>query len=127
LKPGLYAIALELPEAELVPVYLQNLSRILPKGEFLPVLLVASTTIGAPICLEPTEGRRTFLERARQAMVSLAPSHERLVGPGIPRPDGGHCRHADPEQCRRVGAGAAGDRQGSPLVVANLNDRILAW
>ena len=71
LKPGMYSIARERPEVELVPVYLQNLSRILPKGEYLPVPLLANITFGAPIRLEPGEGRRAFLERARQAILSL--------------------------------------------------------
>ncbi|MFZ0789498.1 MAG: lysophospholipid acyltransferase family protein, partial [Chromatiaceae bacterium] len=71
LKPGLYIVARERPEVELVPVYLQNLSRILPKGEYLPVPLLASTTFGSPIRLEPGEGRPAFLERARQAIASL--------------------------------------------------------
>jgi 1-acyl-sn-glycerol-3-phosphate acyltransferase len=71
LKPGLYFVAKERPELELVPVYLQNLCRILPKGEILPVPLLGSSTFGPPIRLEPGEGRRAFLDRARSAMVAL--------------------------------------------------------
>jgi 1-acyl-sn-glycerol-3-phosphate acyltransferase len=71
LKPGLFLVARERPGVGLVPVYLQNLSRILPKGEVLPVPLLASVTFGGAIRLEPGEGRREFLERARQAIVAL--------------------------------------------------------
>lgn len=71
LKPGLFLVARERPGVGLVPVYLQNLSRILPKGEALPVPLLASVTFGGAIRLEPGEGRREFLERARQAIVAL--------------------------------------------------------
>ena len=71
LRPGLFMVARERPGVELVPTYLQNLSRILPKGEYLPVPLLASTTFGTPIGLGAGEGRPAFLERARQAIVSL--------------------------------------------------------
>ena len=56
----------------LVPVYLQNLSRILPKGDFLPVPLLGSLSIGSPITLEPDEAKTNFLQRARTAVQQLA-------------------------------------------------------
>lgn len=71
LRPGLYFIAKERPEVALVPVYLENLSRILPKGEYLPVPLIGSATFGAPLHLEQGEGRDAFLERARRALMDL--------------------------------------------------------
>jgi 1-acyl-sn-glycerol-3-phosphate acyltransferase len=71
LKPGLYYVAKERPDVDLIPVYLQHLSRILPKGEILPVPLLGSSTFGPPMHLEPGEGRREFLERARNALIAL--------------------------------------------------------
>jgi 1-acyl-sn-glycerol-3-phosphate acyltransferase len=71
LKPGRYFIAKERPDLELVPVYLQNLCRILPKGEILPVPLLGSSTFGPPLRLAPGEGRRELLQRAREALISL--------------------------------------------------------
>jgi 1-acyl-sn-glycerol-3-phosphate acyltransferase len=71
LKPGLYFIARHRPAVELMPVYLQNLSRILPKGEYLPVPLLGSATFGAPLARVPEEPRDAFLERARMALASL--------------------------------------------------------
>ncbi len=71
LRSGLYHVARERPEVALVPVYLENLSRILPKGEFLPVPLIGSATFGAPIRLEPDETRQAFLQRAREALIEL--------------------------------------------------------
>jgi hypothetical protein len=56
---------------ELVPVYLQNLCRILPKGEILPVPLLGSSTFGPALRLNPGETRRDFLVRARGALVAL--------------------------------------------------------
>lgn len=70
-KPGLYYLAKRRPDLELVPVLLDNLNRILPKGELLPVPLIGSVTFGAPIRLEADEGRDPFLARARQAVIDL--------------------------------------------------------
>jgi len=70
-KGGLFHLAKDRPQAELVPVYLENLNRILPKGEVLLVPLLGSLTIGAPMKLEANETKVDFLERARQAVWSL--------------------------------------------------------
>ena len=70
-KSGLYYLAARRPELEFVPVYLDNMNRILPKGEFLPVPLLGTVTFGAPLRLEPREPKREFLERARQALLAL--------------------------------------------------------
>lgn len=71
-KSGLYHLARARPGITLVPVYLQNLSRILPKGESLPVPLLGSLTIGAPLQLVPDETKPAFLDRARAAVQRLA-------------------------------------------------------
>jgi 1-acyl-sn-glycerol-3-phosphate acyltransferase len=71
LKPGLFFVARQRPDVELVPVYLQNLSRILPKGEVLPVPLIGSATFGEPLALAANEDRQTFLDRARAALIAL--------------------------------------------------------
>jgi len=71
LKPGLYFIARQRPDVELVPVYLQDLNRILPKGEYLPVPLIGSATFGPPLCLSVGEDRHAFLQRARAALLAL--------------------------------------------------------
>ncbi len=72
-KPGLYHLAAKVPEAELVPVYLQNLNRILPKGHLLPIPLLSSVVFGPPLTLEPEEKKLDFLRRAELAVASLAP------------------------------------------------------
>lgn len=71
LKPGIYFIASKRPDIELIPVYLQNLMRILPKGEFLPVPILGSATFGTALKLDPGESKDAFLERARAALVAL--------------------------------------------------------
>lgn len=71
-KSGLYHLAKAKPNVELVPVYLENLNRVLPKGEYLPVPLLSRVYFGPPMQLEKGEGKEAFLERARQAMIGLA-------------------------------------------------------
>jgi 1-acyl-sn-glycerol-3-phosphate acyltransferase/membrane-associated phospholipid phosphatase/predicted protein tyrosine phosphatase len=70
-KSGLYHVCRLRPDVELVPAYLENLSRILPKGEALPVPLIGSVTFGRPIRLEPEEDKEAFLARARGALMRL--------------------------------------------------------
>lgn len=72
-KPGLYHLATKVPQAELVPVYLQNLNRILPKGHLLPIPLISSVVFGPPIKLEESEKKADFLRRAREAVLNLMP------------------------------------------------------
>ena len=65
-------LAQAFPDAELVPVHLDNLSRIMPKGSYLFVPITCTARFGAPISLEPGEERLDFLARAREAVVALA-------------------------------------------------------
>jgi len=43
------------PDVELVPAYLENMNRILPKGEVLPVPMLSLLTFGKPLQVEPGE------------------------------------------------------------------------
>ena len=70
-KSGLYYMGKKRPDLELVPVYIDNVNRILPRGEVLPVPLLSCITIGAPIFLEAGEPKNDFLERARNAVRDL--------------------------------------------------------
>lgn len=70
-KSGLYYMSKKRPDLELVPVHIDNLNRILPRGEFLPVPLLSCITFGPPIWLEAGESKAEFLARARQAVLSL--------------------------------------------------------
>lgn len=73
-KSGIYYLAKKRPDLELVPVYMENLNRILPRGEFMPVPLLSSITIGHPIWLEAGEPKSEFLLRAREAVRALKDS-----------------------------------------------------
>jgi 1-acyl-sn-glycerol-3-phosphate acyltransferase len=70
-RSGLYYLAKKRPDVELVPVYLENLYRILPKGEVLPVPLVSLLTFGEPMQLGDGEEKRAFLDRASAAVSAL--------------------------------------------------------
>jgi len=74
-KGGLFHLAKRRPDAELVPVYLENMNRILPKGEFLAVPLLGGVNFGAPIRLEAGETKEHFLDRARAAVLALRDKH----------------------------------------------------
>lgn len=70
-RSGLFRLATEFPSVELVPVYLDNLHRSLPKGALLPVPVVCTVRFGAPVSLIAGEEKELFLERARQAVIAL--------------------------------------------------------
>jgi 1-acyl-sn-glycerol-3-phosphate acyltransferase len=70
-KSGLYHILRTQPQTQAVPVYIDNMNRVLPKGEILPVPFLCSVTFGASLRLEPGEGKTSFLTRARNALVAL--------------------------------------------------------
>jgi 1-acyl-sn-glycerol-3-phosphate acyltransferase len=70
-KSGLYYLAKKRRDLELVPVHIDNLNRVLPRGEFLPVPLLSCISFGAPMWLEDGEPKAEFLTRAREAVRSL--------------------------------------------------------
>ncbi len=70
-KAGLYHLAERFPEVQLVPAWIDNVQRVMPKGEVVPVPILCSVTFGAPLQLVPGEDKREFLDRAREAVVAL--------------------------------------------------------
>ena len=72
-KTGLYHLAKARPEAELVPVWLENLNRVMPKGELVPVPLLCTVTFGVPLTLGEGEDKEAFLTRSRNALLATAP------------------------------------------------------
>ena len=71
-KSGLWHLAKKNPHVELVPVYLENLNRVLPKGSRLVVPIICSATFGPPLHFDPNETRLAFLERTKKALEELA-------------------------------------------------------
>ena len=70
-KSGLFHLATQRPEVDLVPVWISNLNRIMPKGEVVPLPLICTLTFGAPLRLQPDEAKQAFLDRASAALLSL--------------------------------------------------------
>jgi 1-acyl-sn-glycerol-3-phosphate acyltransferase len=75
-RSGLYNLAAARPDVELVPCWIENMSRVLPKGAVLPVPLLCRVVFGAPLALEAGEDRKVFLDRARQTLLMLAPNKD---------------------------------------------------
>ena len=70
-KTGLYHLAKARPEVELVPVWIANLNRVLPKGQIIPVPIICSVTFGPPVAYQPD--KCAFLKAAEQAVLALRP------------------------------------------------------
>jgi 1-acyl-sn-glycerol-3-phosphate acyltransferase len=74
-KSGLYHLAKSRPEVDLVPVWIANLNKVMPKGEIIPVPLICTLTFGAPLHLSADEAKDAFLARASSALLALAPGN----------------------------------------------------
>lgn len=75
-KSGIYRLASSNPTLEFVPVWIDNLNRVMPKGEIVPVPLLCTVTFGEPVHLAPDESKDAFLGRCRQNLITLAPALE---------------------------------------------------
>jgi 1-acyl-sn-glycerol-3-phosphate acyltransferase len=74
-KAGLYHLAEAFPEVQLIPAWIDNVQRVMPKGEVVPVPILCSVTFGAPLTLQGGEDKRAFLDRARDAVIALRSVH----------------------------------------------------
>jgi 1-acyl-sn-glycerol-3-phosphate acyltransferase len=72
-KSGLYHLAAQFPEVQMIPAWIDNVQRVMPKGEVVPVPVLCTVTFGAPLQLQPGEDKRDFLARAREAVLALRP------------------------------------------------------
>ncbi len=70
-KSGLYNLARQFPDVVLVPAWIHNVQRVMPKGEVVPVPVLCSVTFGEPVRLGADEARADFLQRARSAVMAL--------------------------------------------------------
>ena len=73
-KSGLFHLAEQFPQVSLIPVWIDNVQRVMPKGEVVPVPILCTATFGAPMSLLPGEDKRVFLDRARAAVIALEPA-----------------------------------------------------
>lgn len=70
-KSGLYHLARQRPDIDLVPVWMSNLNHVMPKGEIVPVPLICTVTFGPAIRIAPDEPKDAFLARAAAALLDL--------------------------------------------------------
>lgn len=69
LRPGIAHLVEEMPDLRIVPAYLENMGRALPKGELLPVPFFCEVRLGAP---------RTFSGTREQVLADLRAAIEAL-------------------------------------------------
>jgi 1-acyl-sn-glycerol-3-phosphate acyltransferase len=72
-KSGLFHLARARPQVVLVPVWIDNLNRVMPKGEFVPIPLICTVTFGAALHIAEGETKKDFLARAEAALLALSP------------------------------------------------------
>jgi len=114
-KSGLYHLATRCPQAELVPVWMNNLSRVMPKGELLPLPLLCTVTFGPPLRLAAGEDKAAFLARARDALLALRPVDPEADTPSDTAPfDALHPLDPDPVGHDPVGHDPLGQASATP-------------
>ena len=129
-KSGLYHLAKARPDVELVPVWIENLNRVMPKGEFVPIPLLCTVTLGAPIALGTTRPRRrSWIAAARRCSRSPPAAgmtdDRRTAEPRVVhRGRGGADRRLDRGVRRSTADSPA---EGPNPTIDNLNSRIKAW
>ncbi|MDL2401234.1 lysophospholipid acyltransferase family protein [Rhizobium mayense] len=72
-KSGLFHLAKMRPDIDLVPVWINNLNRVMPKGEIVPIPLICTVTFGDPLHIGADEEKADFLARAQAALLALSP------------------------------------------------------
>ena len=72
-KSGIFRTVEARPNVECVPVWIENLNRVMPKGQVLPIPLLCTLTFGTPLKVAPGEDKEAFLVRLRDGLVALAP------------------------------------------------------
>ena len=69
--PGVSHIVMHAPEVEVLPIYLINLGRCLPKGEWIPIPFFCEIIIGQPFTPKGSKGE--ILEAIKNAVLALEP------------------------------------------------------
>ena len=123
-SPGLYSPGCYRPDLELVPVHLQNLNRVLPKGTVLPVPLLGGARFGTPLRLGDGETKAELLEGEGAHWTRWE-----ISGFGLYGHLASWAEYAGAARRERAGHGFARRvlTEGGRVMVANLNARIRAW
>ena len=78
IKSGIYHLAKACPDARFVPVWIDNVQRVLPKGMIVPIPLACTVRYGAPLQFAPDVGKKMFLDMVRDSLLNLRPAHDRI-------------------------------------------------
>ncbi|KAA8733722.1 1-acyl-sn-glycerol-3-phosphate acyltransferase [Acinetobacter qingfengensis] len=70
-KAGLYYLHQQFGSLEIIPVWIANLNRVMPKGAFIPLPLLATVTFGRPLNTVAIQEKSEFLTSARQQLLAL--------------------------------------------------------
>ena len=70
-KSGLYHLSQQFPEVEVIPVWISNLKRVMPKGALVPLPLLSTVIFGAPLIITSDTNKADFLKQAQQALLEL--------------------------------------------------------
>jgi 1-acyl-sn-glycerol-3-phosphate acyltransferase len=73
LKPGIFHLARWFPDIDVIPAWIDNSYRILPKGFAIPVPLLCSITFGAPLRWKEGQQQEEFLAEVRESLQALQP------------------------------------------------------
>jgi 1-acyl-sn-glycerol-3-phosphate acyltransferase len=73
LKRGIYELAKAYPHVRVVPSWIENLKRVLPKGSSVPVPLACTVSFGRAVSIEPDESAESYLAKIRLAMLACRP------------------------------------------------------
>ncbi len=76
LKPGIFHLARWFPNIDIVPVWIDNSYRVLPKGFVFPVPLLCSITFGPPLRWKEGQQQEDFLAQVRDSLTALGPDRE---------------------------------------------------
>ncbi len=81
IKSGIFHLAKSCPEVRFVPVWIENVQRVLPKGMLVPIPLACTVRYGEPLEFAANVGKKEFLDQVRDALLDLRPAHDRLQDP----------------------------------------------
>jgi len=70
-KSGLYNLHKQFPEIEIVPVWISNLRRVMPKGSFVPLPLLSTVCFGFPLEQHLEMDKATFIDYAQKQLLQL--------------------------------------------------------
>ena len=70
-KSGLYNLHKQFPEIEIVPVWISNLRRVMPKGAFIPLPLLSTVCFGCPLEQHLEMDKTSFIDYAQKQLLEL--------------------------------------------------------